>query len=273
VPNFWPIGNGKHMLLLFSHKRAGQYYVGDYDRNSHRFIPDRHGRMNYGPIGVGSLHAPSATVDDRGRFVAVFNVKEGRPSEGWNDVMTLPRHLSLDKDNALRIEPVAELESLRSDPAGVHNVEIPANGEVALDGIGGREVEIDALIEPGQAREVGLYVLRSPDRAERTRVSLFRNNDRSYGLSALQIDGSEASLRSDVFARAPETGPLALGEGEPLRMRAFVDRSIVEVFANGRQCLTLRVYPEKEESAGVSLFARGAPAKLVSLQAWRMQSI
>ena len=31
VPNFWPIGNGKHMLLLFSHKRAGRYYIGEYD--------------------------------------------------------------------------------------------------------------------------------------------------------------------------------------------------------------------------------------------------
>ena len=31
VPNFWPIGNGRHMLLLFSHKRAGRYYIGHYD--------------------------------------------------------------------------------------------------------------------------------------------------------------------------------------------------------------------------------------------------
>ena len=28
VPNFWPIGNDRHMLLLFSHKRAGRYYIG-----------------------------------------------------------------------------------------------------------------------------------------------------------------------------------------------------------------------------------------------------
>jgi beta-fructofuranosidase len=28
VPNFLPIGNGKHMLLFFSHKRAAQYFIG-----------------------------------------------------------------------------------------------------------------------------------------------------------------------------------------------------------------------------------------------------
>ena len=26
--------------------------------------------MNYGPFTVGSLHAPSATIDDQGRFIA-----------------------------------------------------------------------------------------------------------------------------------------------------------------------------------------------------------
>ena len=31
-PHFWPIGNDRHMLLLFSHKRAGRYYIGRYDR-------------------------------------------------------------------------------------------------------------------------------------------------------------------------------------------------------------------------------------------------
>ena len=31
------------MLLFFSHKRAGQYYVGDYDPDSHRLTPELHG--------------------------------------------------------------------------------------------------------------------------------------------------------------------------------------------------------------------------------------
>ena len=93
------------------------------------------------------------------------------------------------------------------------------------------------------------------------------------GTSALQIDVSEASLRSDVFARTPETGPFILEAGEVLRLRVFVDRSIVEVFANGRQCLTLRAYPERQDSSGVSVFTRGGAAKLVSLDSWQMHSV
>jgi beta-fructofuranosidase len=56
-------------------------------------------------------------------------------------------------------------------------------------------------------------------------------------------------------------------------LRVFIDRSVVEVFANGRQCLTLRTYPSLEESKGVSVFARGSEAKLVSLTAHQMRSI
>ena len=64
-----------------------------------------------------------------------------------------------------------------------------------------------------------------------------------------------------------------MAEGELLDLRVFIDRSIIEVYANDRQCLTVRVYPEREDSRGVSLFARGGDAKLLSLDCWQMRSI
>ena len=148
-----------------------------------------------------------------------------------------------------------------------------ANKETARDAIRGKAIEIEMVIDPGTAREVGLYVLRSPDGAERTRISLFPKDNRRFGIGSLQIDISEASLRTDVFARTPEIGPLKLEDVEMLRLRIFVDRSIVEVFANGYQCLTLRVYPEREDSTGVPVFARGGAAKLMSLNVWQMRSV
>lgn len=62
-------------------------------------------------------------------------------------------------------------------------------------------------------------------------------------------------------------------KGEPLRLRVFIDKSVVEVFANGRQCVALRVYPGREDSLGVSLRAQGKDAQLRSLDAWQMKSI
>ena len=72
---------------------------------------------------------------------------------------------------------------------------------------------------------------------------------------------------------AAEIGPLYLKDGELLRLRVFIDRSIIEVFANDRQCLTLRAYPTRQDSTGVTVFARGSEAKLVSLDAYQMKSI
>ncbi|MEE8045838.1 MAG: glycoside hydrolase family 32 protein, partial [Dehalococcoidia bacterium] len=160
VPNFWPIGNGKHMLLFFSHKRGGQYFVGDYDKATHRFTVDYHGRLNNGPLAVGSLHAPSATVDDSGRFLAIFNVKESREPQGWSDIMTLPAHLSLRDDNSLSIQPVAELESLRGERSTAADVVVGAGEEIALYSISGDAIEIRMTIDSDNAHEVGVNVLR-----------------------------------------------------------------------------------------------------------------
>jgi beta-fructofuranosidase len=61
---------------------------------------------------------------------------------------------------------------------------------------------------------------------------------------------------------------LTLAPGEPLRLHIFLDRSLLEVFANGRQCLTQRLWPTRPDALGVSLFSRGGPAEVKSLQAW-----
>jgi len=74
-----------------------------------------------------------------------------------------------------------------------------------------------------------------------------------------------------VRCRPAESAPVDIGDTEPLKLRVFIDRSIVEVFVNGRQCLTTRVYPSREDSVGVSLRAAGRNARLIALDAWQMK--
>ena len=66
---------------------------------------------------------------------------------------------------------------------------------------------------------------------------------------------------------------MLVGEDEPLRLRLFIDKGIVEVFVNGRQCLAMRVYPGRKDSVGVSLRSQGEDAMLASLDAWQLKSI
>lgn len=91
--------------------------------------------------------------------------------------------------------------------------------------------------------------------------------------SIITLDNSRSSTAADALSRPPESAPVYLPDGEPLRLRVFIDRSIVEVFVNDRQCVAARVFPERADSVGVSLRAQGAPAVLRSLHAWQMGSI
>jgi beta-fructofuranosidase len=203
--------------------------------------------------------------------------------------MALPRQLSLHKDyltdhsskkgfrnffSPLEIKPPASLETLRFNPVELASIDLAANTEIVIPEVKGKAMEIEAVINPKNAREVELRVLRSPDGKEQTKIRFFMQGwQRNKNARALSIDVSEASLSPDVLARPPETGLLYLEDNELLRLRVFIDQSIIEVFANDRQCLTIRAYPTREDSSGISLLARGSKAKLVSLKAWQMRSI
>ena len=67
-----------------------------------------------------------------------------------------------------------------------------------------------------------------------------------------------------------QEAPLRLGPDEKLRLRVFLDRSILEVFANDRQCITQRIYPSRQDSLGIRLFSEGGSIEVESFQAWEM---
>jgi beta-fructofuranosidase len=270
-PYFWPIGD-KQILLHFSHMSGGKYLLGDYDKPRDKLVVTSGGDFNFGAATPAGVHAPSATPDGNGDVIVIFNMNPGKPTEGWNQIMTLPRRLTLIGQDQLAVAPAGDIESLRGQHRHFDTMTLPANEEIVLDGVSGTAMEIVAEIDTNGAPMVEMNVLRSPNKEEFTRIAFFRG--RGYrGKSLLTIDSSFASLLPDVRSRAPETAPVAIGRDEPLRLRVFVDKSVVEVFANGKQCVAVRVYPGREDSVGVSLRSQGQEAVLKSLDAWQMTNI
>ena len=301
-PYFWPIGD-RHILPFFSHMSGGQYLLGDYDTERDKFVVTGHGLFNFGASTPSGVHAPSATPDGEGGLVVIFNMNPGYPTEGWNQIMSLPRRLTLsDYEDELNIEPAGDIESLRREHQQVGETTLPANGEVVLDGVSGNAMELNLEIDVQDAPMVELNVLRSPNREEYTRIAFYK--DRGFRIhrdlpksgallasglpavpkfgsprpvptmqSMLTLDTSYSSTLAGALSRPPETAPIVLEQDEPLRLRVFIDRSIVEVFANGRQCVAARVYPGRDDSVGVSLKAQGSDATLRSLDAWQMDNI
>ncbi|MCC9078190.1 GH32 C-terminal domain-containing protein [Litorilinea aerophila] len=57
-----------------------------------------------------------------------------------------------------------------------------------------------------------------------------------------------------------------------MELRIFMDRSVVEVFAN-RVCLMGRVYPTRPDSVGIRLIAGPDATGAVTLNVWQMEQI
>ena len=127
-------------------------------------------------------------------------------------------------------------------------------------------LEIIAEFEPGDARQVGLKVRCSPQGEEETFIYY------DVPTQQLIVDRERASLDPQT-ERTIRQGTVLLGPGESLKLHVFLDRSVVEVFANGGRCLTNRVYPSRADSLGVVAVAQGGTARLTALESWGMASI
>jgi beta-fructofuranosidase len=263
-PDFFPLGD-KHVLVISPIPlRKAIYLVGTYAEQ--RFTPERIGEVDVG----GHLYAPQTLRDQQGRRIMFGWLWEGRSIEaheaaGWAGVMSLPRVLSLRPDGWISFEPAPELVALRDAHRRWEAVPV-LSAEYFAPEIQGNRLEIAVELAPGDATTCGIDVLRSPDGAEYTRIVYDRARRR------LEIDrrhsSSNAEDQHDVLG-----GDLELSEGEPLRLRIFVDSSVVEVFANGRICATSRVYPSRRNSSGVALFAEGGASEARSIDIWEIGPI
>lgn len=271
VPDFFPLGD-RHVLLFASHDRGVQYYIGDYA--NYRFYPKHHGRMNFGDFGVESGHlcAGFTLLDGRNRRIFFGWIPEGRRetvqrAAGWAGVMSLPRVLSLSDAGTLEVEPVPELTVLRRNHRQLSNLRMSPDTSIALDEVGGECLEILATFDPGDANALGVKVCCSPDDDEQTLLFY------SPGDKCLVLDADRSSVNPDVVSRGVQRGPLELAAHEFLTLHIFIDRSVIEIFANNRQCLTKRIYPARQDSRDVHLFARGGTAKLKSIDVWDLAAI
>jgi beta-fructofuranosidase len=246
-PDFFPLG-GKHLLIV-STERVVKYMLGRYtDRTFHT--------ETLGGIDFGSYYAARTMTNTGDRRILWGWLTEGRPVEaqkaaGWSGVMSLPRELKL-LGSQVQMRPAAEVETLRGKRLGADPV--------------GDCLEIQAEIDPGDAPRAGLKLRAAADGNEQTLVYY----DREQRL--LSVDRSRSSTGAGAD-RGMQSGPFLLHPGEPLRLRIFLDGSVVEIFANDRFCLTTRIYPVGPQSTGLGLYASGGTAKMVSFAAWEMRPI
>lgn len=281
-PYFCPIGN-KHILMTFSHRNGPMYVIGQYDRNRQRLIATKGGRLNTGPHSNGSIHAPSAYPDGKDGLNCIYNVNSGS-YELSGQIMSLPRNYTLGENDRLLVTPAGDIESLRAGPVELEDIHLPANEEIVIDEVNGDSMEISATIDICESGFISLNVFRSPDKSEYTAINFYKNLgsdfsnthwDVCYRDSLITIDPSFASTApfSKVHFKQIEQCEFEHKDGEPIELRIFIDRSIVEVFVNNQSACLLRVYPENPQSTGFSMLSRGSDAVCKKLKAFQIKSI
>ena len=272
LPVLLPLGKGadgrlRHVFLCDVGMQA-YYWIGVFDPATARFTPDVEAPRVF-DLGDHHFSGPSGFVDPRSGRSIVFSIAQGeRPEQdqwdsGWAHNAGLPITLALGEDGDLRVAPIDELKSLRQATLlDLHDV-TPARAAQALAEIGGDTLEIELEIAPatGAARR-GLVLRSTSDGAEHT--DLYADSARGR----LEIDRRHSGTAHDggVQGGAFDTG------GAPLRLRVFVDRSMIEAYANDRKSLTSRAYPTRLDATGLGLLA--APDdRIVTLRVWRLGTL
>jgi len=153
----------------------------------------------------------------------------------------------------------------------VQKMDLTVNdGEVKIEGIEGRALEIELEIQPGDAQEYGIKVCCSPDGREQT--SIFYDAEEKK----FRIDLTKTSLDENLMKGVYEDPGLLqeadfkLDSGESLNLHIFIDHSVLEVFVNNRLCLTHRIYPILEDSKGVAIFSRDGRIEVPVINSWKM---
>ncbi len=244
-PNFFPLG-GKWVLITSPH-RACDYFVGTFDAAAGKFHAEKNGFADRST----NYYAPNCFEDSTGRRILWGWIKDFPGGRGWNGCFTLPRILSIGPDGLLRQVPAPEVETLRGESTSMADLEL-AEGKPYLHPTGGETLEILAELDRGTASRVALRLRRSADGARAAEIA--------FDGETLDVAGVKVPLEPAESEKA-------------LKLRLFLDRSVLEVYAaDGRECIT-RVLGGSPEDQGVELRASGGKAVLRRLDVWTLKPV
>ena len=226
------------------------YWIGEFDGT--HFVP-RTGphTLSFGPDDYAAVSWSDAP-DNRTVIIgwmSHWSYANQTPTqdENWRGAMTLPRELSIE-DGSLRQLPPRELLSQRGAAKGISFDE---NG-IAFEG---EAYEIEAEIEMAnlEAAEVGFHLRVGQN--EVTKV-LYHPAQGELSIDRTQSGHSDFHPQFAGSFRAP----LVVPEGI-LKLRIFIDRCSVEVFAQDGALYGAALIFPSASSQGIEFLGRGARIK------------
>lgn len=242
--NMFKLGD-KWMLLCISHSLGCRYYLGDF--KDEKYLPEFHAMMSF---GNNLFFAPESMLTRDGRRVMwawLQNV-----SAAPTGVQCLPRELELPADGVLRIRPLRELASLRHGEKSWGQLTVKDNSTLALEELAGDAIELEVTFAAPLPATCGIHLLADDNGQE--------------GISIIAGAGRKTLKVGTIEA------PFEVRNGENLTLRVFIDKNLVEVFANNRQAAVF-AHRHIRAKPNARLFATGGDAVIDSAKAWKIKSI
>jgi len=209
-----------------------QYFVGDFDMKSYKFTPQKQGLVD----ASSTFYAPNCMVDPEGRRLMWGWLRGFKDGLGWNGCMTVPRVLKLDESGDLAQSPAPAIVKMRLQENKMGTIPFEP-GTNSLAGDMSPSIELAAELHCTEAAGLVVRVIR------------------------------HASPKDAVNFTAEELG-LTTGKND---LRLFVDRSVVEVFANNRKCAS-RILSGTGDVEPQIIFADGT-AEVRDAVRWEIQGI
>ncbi|HEY5833958.1 glycoside hydrolase family 32 protein [Streptomyces sp.] len=257
-----------------------QYFTGRFDGTT--FVNDNppgtvlwqdYGKDYYAGVTWNDIPA----TDGRRLMIAWadnWQYRDDSPTAPFNGQLSLIRELRLKKyPEGLRLvqNPVAQYTALRGTAQSWQNQTISPTTANLLSGVQGDRLEIVAefAVNTATATDFGIKVRTGATQS--TSVGYDRTAARMY------VDRTQSGLVPNPTGNQPNanwpnraSAPLTAVNGT-VKLRMFVDRSLVELFGNDREQITERILPDRG-SLGLQTYAVGGQVKLTSLTAYQLGS-
>jgi beta-fructofuranosidase len=247
-PDFFPLG--KKWVLLYSTAGSVFWEVGDLDPKELVFHSQTRGILDH-----GAYYAQKTQLDAKSNRILWGWITEKRPdpellAAGWAGCMSLPRILSIGRENILEMEIAPEVRSLRE-----RIFEIPY--KLSLEDRKERVPQIKIENVRGE-----FFWMSNAEKSN------FVLSDQNGAWLSISTEADLLTSKLTVNGKTIEIPPTR----RPLRdFSLFLDASVAELICDNRHAITTRIY--RKPAGPLKITSDLSEKNLYQLSAWQLNPI
>jgi beta-fructofuranosidase len=247
-PDFFPLG--KKWVLLYSAAGSVFWEVGDLDPKELVFHSQTRGILDH-----GAYYAQKTQLDAKSNRILWGWITEKRPdpellAAGWAGCMSLPRILSIGRENILEMEIAPEVRSLRE-----RIFEIPY--KLSLEDRKERVPQIKIENVRGE-----FFWMSNAEKSN------FVLSDQNGAWLSISTEADLLTSKLTVNRKTIEIPPTR----RPLRdFSLFLDASVAELICDNRHAITTRIY--RKPAGPLKITSDLSEKNLYQLSAWQLNPI